>query len=268
MYIFYNGDILERSSLDIGLDNRAFMYGDGLFETIIIQEGLIKFEQYHKERLMAAMSAMNLVLDKNLTINSIFSSIGQLVQKEKQLSSRARLQVWRASGGLYTPQSSDCDVMATCIPYEPIEVSSKRKASFAQTVRLSKTNWSAFKTISAMPYIQAGMEKTQRKLDELILLDHQDHISECTSSNLFWKQKDTYFTPSLETGCIDGIMRRHVIHQLNTHDVKLEIGEFSKKELLQAEEVFSTNVTGIQTLLSIDEHQFNSTLSIIPLLEL
>ena len=268
MYIFYNGDILERSSLDIGLDNRAFMYGDGVFETIIMQDGLIKFEQYHKERLRAAMSAMSLVLNENLTINSIFFSIGQLVQKEEHLTARIRLQVWRAYGGLYTPQSNDCDIMANCTPYEPIELSTKRKVSFAQTVKLSKTNWSTFKTISAMPYIQAGIEKTQRILDELILLDHHDHISECTSSNIFWKQGDSYFTPSLGTGCIDGIMRRHVMHQLDIHDVKLEIGEYSQKELLQAEEVFSTNVTGIQSLLSIDEHQFSSTISIIPLLEL
>jgi len=268
MYIFYNGEMLEKSSLKIDPDNRAFMYGDGVFETIIYQDDKLKYEQYHKERLLAAMRAMNFVFEDNLALGSVFSSIHLLAKKSNFTSAKVRLQVWRAYGGLYTPQSSRCHVMATCIPFESNNVSSKEKVSFSYTVKLSKTNWSAFKTLSSIPYIQAGMEKTQRKLDELILLDHDDHISEGTSSNIFWKRGDTYFTPSLETGCIDGIMRRHIIHQLDKSNFKLQIGEFTKNELLEADEVFSSNVTGVQSILSIDERQFSHNLSIKRLLEL
>ncbi len=256
MYIFYNGDIVNGSDLNIGWDNRAFMYGDGLFETIISEHHQIKFESYHKERLQSGMEAMNLVFPIGITIDSIFKDIAQLVNKSEHQSVRIRLQVWRRSGGLYTPSKNECHVLATCVPYKIDQKLVKRKVSFSKTVRLIESKWSAYKTISAMPYIQAGIEKAQRGLDDLVLSDHQGHISECTSSNIFWKKGDTYYTPSLATGCIDGIMRRHIIDELTKNHIELKIGEYSKADLLGAEEVFSCNVTGVHPILSIDEHTY------------
>lgn len=268
MYIFYNGSVIDDTTLSMNHHNRAFSYGDGLFETIIYEKNQLKFEQFHKERLLAGMSAMSLVFAKKTTIDSIFSGLHQLVQKEGHQSARVRLQVWRTAGGLYTPKNSQSEVLAICTPLELNESLSKKIASFSSQVKLNATNWSAFKTISAMHYVQAGIEKQQRNLDELILLDHQGYISECTSSNIFWKTGDSYYTPSLKTGCISGIMRRHIINQLNEYPIELNVGEYLKEELLKAEEIFTCNVTGIHPITSIDEQQYTNTLSIIPLLEL
>ncbi len=268
MYIFYNGDIINDSAINIEFDDRAFMYGDGLFETLIFEQGQIKFELYHKERLQSGMEAMNLVCPTGITIDSIFKNIDQLVNKSGHQSTRVRLQVWRSSGGLYTPLNNECNILATCAPYEIGQELIKRKVSFSKTVRLIESKWSAYKTISAMPYVQAGIEKTQRKLDDLILLDHQDHISECTSSNIFWKKGSTYYTPSLATGCIDGVMRKHIINTLEKNQTSIEIGEYHIDVLERATEVFTSNVTGTSPLLCIDDIQYSEKVSITPLLAL
>lgn len=268
MYIFYNGKIIDDTELKISRDNRAFMYGDGLFETIISRQHQINLEQYHKDRIMAGMEAMNLAYPEELTVDSIFRDITQLVKESGYQSARIRLQVWRRSGGLYTPENDVCEILATCAVFKPSQESVKEKVSFSKSVQLVKTNWSDFKTISATPYVQAGIEKTQRGLDDLIILDQNGHVSECTSSNLFWKKGDTYFTPSLKTGCIAGIMRKHIITQLNKYNIAIGEGEYLPQELLDAKEVFTTNVTGIQPVFSIDKQQYQKKLSIIPLLEL
>jgi len=267
MYIFYNGDIIEDAALNFGHDNRAFMYGDGLFETIIYQDNQIRFETYHKERLSAGMKAMNLMLPEDLSMKSIFSGINRLVQKSNLVSARIRLQVWRSPGGLYIPQSSRSQIMATCSSYTS-HISIKSKVGVSKTVKLMESNWSAYKTVSAISYIQAGIEKEQRGLDDLILLDHAGYVSECSASNIFWKKGDIYYTPSLKTGCIGGIMRRHIIDQLNDKNIELNIGEYAMEKLLQADEIFTCNVTGIHPIISIDNQSFSKNLSITPLLAL
>jgi branched-chain amino acid aminotransferase/4-amino-4-deoxychorismate lyase len=244
------------------------MYGDGLFETIIYKDGELKFEQFHKDRLTSGMSAMNLSFPKDSTIDTNFNNIHKLVKKQDVESARLRLQVWRSSGGLYTPAQTTSNVLVTSKAFNKNVNSPKSIVSFSNAVTLNKTKWSAFKTISAIPYIQAGLERAQRKLDDLILLDHHDYISECTSSNLFWKKEDTYFTPSLDTGCIDGIMRRHIIESLRQQQIAIQIGEYHQEKLLEADEAFTTNVTGIQPISAIDDTKFSNYSSIIPLLGL
>ena len=268
MYIFYNDHIIDDTTLKISYDNRALMYGDGLFETIIYQNDQIQFEQFHKERLIAGMQAMNLVFSKRSTVESVFFGIYELIKKSGYKIARIRLQVWRVSGGLYSPQNNHSHVMISCAPYKAHSGLSRETASFSKTVMLMESKWSAFKTISAMQYVQAGIEKMQRNLDELILLDRYENISECTSSNIFWKKENIYYTPSLKTGCIDGIMRRHIIDRLNEREVELQIGEYSKTKLLEAEEVFSCNVTGVHFISSIDDRRYTNTANTTQLLEL
>ena len=268
MYIIYNDNIINESELNLILDNRAFMYGDGLFESIIYQDDELKFAQFHKDRLINGMDALSLTFPQGTTIDTIFDNIDKLVKKKGDESARIRLQVWRNAGGLYTPTRTSSNILATSIVFRKNPNPTKSNVSFSTSVTLSKTKWSAFKTLSAIPYIQAGLERNQRKLDDLILLDQHDHISECTSSNLFWKKENTYFTPCLDTGCIDGIMRRYIIEVLRQQQLDIQIGKYHTKELLEANEVFTTNVTGIQSITSIDGTKFSNDLSVIPLLGL
>ena len=65
--------------------------------------------------------------------------------------------------------------------------------------------------MSALPYVMAGIEKQNRGLDDLIILSTKDHVSECIASNIFWLRKGTIYTPSLRSGCIEGIRRAQLI---------------------------------------------------------
>jgi len=67
---------------------------------------------------------------------------------------------------------------------------------------------SAFKTLNALPYVLAGNYRKQLGVDEVILLDTHGHLAECVASNLFWLKDGMLYTPSLNTGCIGGIIRQ------------------------------------------------------------
>ena len=80
---------------------------------------------------------------------------------------------------------------------------------------------------------------------DLIILNTQGIVAESISSNLFWVKEDVFYTPSLESGCLNGVMRKQIIKSLNNQNKELKEGMFSIEELKNAESIFCTNVTGI-----------------------
>ena len=71
------------------------------------------------------------------------------------------------------------------------------KISFSDKIKLHFSLFSPYKTLNSLPYVLAGIEKTERNLEDLILLDSQNNISESTSANIFWIKNDKIFTPNL-----------------------------------------------------------------------
>jgi len=110
--------------------------------------------------------------------------------------------------------------------------------------------------MNALKYVIAGIEKKERGLDEIIILDHQSHISEALSSNIFWKKDDSFYTPPLSTGCISGVMRQWIKKELSYNGFTVEEKLIDKGEFLRSDCIFTTNANGIGHIRSIEEYTF------------
>ncbi|MDF2433537.1 MAG: branched-chain amino acid aminotransferase, partial [Mucilaginibacter sp.] len=60
VFINFNGEILPAGSKLLSLDNRAFKYGDGLFESMRLMKGQLKFADLHADRLQRGMKALKI----------------------------------------------------------------------------------------------------------------------------------------------------------------------------------------------------------------
>ncbi len=244
-----------------GWPNRAFQYGDGLFETMILQNGGIRFLADHFQRLTLGMQALDMILPAGFTAGYLQNSILQLAQTGGLGgNARLRLQVWRKPGGLYTPDSREASFLLTAQPLTPPTVSVKEKVVFYEDVRLVHSAISGFKTTSALPYVMAGIARKKAAADDAILLDVHGHVAECVASNLFWLKDGALFTPGLESGCVAGIMRKNSIFQMRQTSVPVHEGLFTKAGLLAADAVFCCNVAGIQSIKTIDGKLFEGSL--------
>lgn len=244
-----------------GWHNRAFQYGDGLFETMVLQDGVIRFFADHFQRLTLGMQALDMVLPAGFTAGYLQNSIFQLAQTGGLGgNARLRLQVWRKPGGLYTPDSREAGFLLTAQPLVPPTVSVKENVVFYGDVRLVHSAISGFKTTSALPYVMAGIARKKAAADDAILLDVHGHVSECVASNLFWIKDGTVFTPGLESGCVAGIMRKNSIFRMRQTSVPVQEGLFTKADLLAADAVFCCNVAGIQLIKTIEGRIFRGGL--------
>ncbi|MBO0933522.1 aminotransferase class IV [Fibrella aquatilis] len=246
MNLVYNSDMQSAASFGFQATNRAFQYGDGLFETIRYEGGKLWFWPDHFDRLTRGMVALQLAPVTPFALDELQATALDLIQQNglSDGPARLKLQVWRQPGGLYTPTTHAADWLLTAQPTEPFGITSKARLGIFRDVRLSPSSISAFKTLNALPYVLAGLFRQQHHYDEAILLDIHGHVAECVASSVFWLKDHQLYTPSLETGCIDGIVRRQL---MRNHSV--QEGLFLPEALADADAVFCANVNGIQALL-------------------
>lgn len=253
MFLVYNSDVLSEHDLRLSVNDRAFQYGDGLFETIRYENGRIWYWPDHFDRLTAGMHALQLSYPNNFTAETLSQRIDQLLLANRLIdqSARIKLQVWRQAGGLYTPSTNNSHVLLTARSGQPFSLTEKAAVGIYDAFRLTQSPVSSFKTLNALPYVLAGLYKQEHAYDDVILLDAQGNLAECLASNLFWFINQTLVMPSLMTGCVNGIIRRQFLRLAPRLGLSIDEGNYPLSVLEQAEGVFCANVMGIQWLRQI-----------------
>lgn len=245
MNLVYNSDVLPVDGWTLPPTDRAFQYGDGLFETIRYENNHIWFWPDHYDRLTQGMAALSLDLPTDFTSDILHQHLLDLLDRNGLSNGPARLklQVWRQPGGLYTPTTGAAHWLLTAQTNQPFAVTRRASVGVFTEVRLSASPVSRFKTLNALPYVLAGLYKQRHGYDEVILLDSRGYVAECVASSLFWQHHGQWYTPSLDTGCIDGIVRRQLLRNWSVRE-----GLFLPEDLTTAETIFCANVNGMQLL--------------------
>jgi branched-chain amino acid aminotransferase len=259
VFIYTPKDASWRKAGVFPIPNRGMNFGDGLFETMVFDGEKIRFFHYHLDRLRLGMRILGIT-----AVGADFHRLETWIKQEfygQKL--RIRWNLFRAGSGKYTPESKE-SLQTLHIQTLAKAPEIKSNTSFSTQIALFPYPWSKCKTLNALPYVIAAKERIDRNLDELVLLDYRGKVAEASSSNIFWRKGKKLFTPSLSGGAISGIGRRAILKQLNKM-VKEE--EFTPKELLEADQVWVSNVTGVSCLERIDFTQF-STEKWDPILEI
>lgn len=257
MKAILNKEIIFLGKQHLSFNNRGFKYGDGLFETIAIVNGSPRFLESHLKRLRKGADLVGIDYRDGLDHQIIASQI-ELIQKENNISGNAILRIilWREADGLYAPSTNESSILITIRDHISNKLSIAQTAGFSAKTVNFPSPISGLKTLSALKYVVAGVEKKEMDLEEIIILDHQGHISEALSSNIFWKKEGIYFTPPLSTGCIEGVMRKWLINRLKEEGNEVIEKLESPVGLLESESIFTTNASGIKHIQTVEDHLF------------
>jgi branched-subunit amino acid aminotransferase/4-amino-4-deoxychorismate lyase len=258
-----NDRLSSEETLGALLSNRGFLYGDGFFETMVLRNGRIFFLESHLERALNAMQTLQLHFDKPWDLPRLKALLLQLWQENGSPTEAVfKWIVWRNSDGLYTPNHEEgSHYLLQIKPYRAAPAT-KAQAYVAKTITNAQTIYSSFKRLSALHYVMAGLEKNNRKADELILMDQYENLSEATSSCLFWIISDILYTPCLTTGCIAGVARKNILKWAATSSIKVEAVKVKVSSLSQESTVFTANVAGISLINRLEKTTFKNNHSL------
>jgi len=252
--INYNGNLIPSGSASLDVSNRGFQYGDGIFETIIFRKKEIMFLNEHWERISESVN--DLKLNFPFSKKDIENTLLELLEVNGLMgqSARMKLYIWRKSGGLYAPEHFDAEFLLTADQAQRKKIFKFDKVGLADTIFLQKTAFSHLKTISALPYVMAGIEKKERGLEEVLLLDQDGYVAEASSSNLYFLNLEnrTIYTPSLHTGCINGVSRRYLFKNAKQFDLEVKEVLWLPEDLISDKlSIFTINVAGVNCIQKI-----------------
>lgn len=236
----FNGKIFKGSDPVIGAADHSYRYGDGLFETMRMREGKILYEAAHFERLFQGLTILKFDVPGSFTQQKITGEISALCKKNQcERSARLRLSVSRGNGGLY-----DCDnrlsYLVECWPLEPRVLNENGLIiDIFPDAKKSTDIFSNIKSANYLPYTMAATWAKENKLNEALLLNCHQRICDSTIANVFWAKNGEIFTPSLNEGCVAGVMRRQLLERRKN----ILESDLTEDILLNADEVFLTNVT-------------------------
>ncbi|KEO72343.1 aminotransferase class IV [Anditalea andensis] len=255
----YNGQFITEEADTI---NRGILFGDGLFETMIYSQGKFRYKEAHLARLQKGCELLYFETEIVNILNHIEKYLTNTYQPMDEI--RVRWNVYRAGKGKYTPETNQTSHLLQLQKHHYVPPVTK-KAYVNTTLQVPSLPWSNCKTLNALVYVIANHERQKKNFDEVILLNSENNICEAGAANLFWVKNNVFYTPSLRSNCIDGVGRKAIIKALQCNNLSIMTGEFTVAELLSADQVFTSNVTGINYISEIDDIKFHT--SSIPFLD-
>lgn len=256
MKAIFNSRIIDTSKPLISSSNRAFCYGDGLFETIVTGPDRIDLIGSHLGRMERGCMVLGMDLPGTLTEEYLRESIEQLAAENGiEGNVRTKLMVWRDEGGLYAPSENTTSFLLECKPATKPFFRSTEEIGISE---FNHTYWSPIsfaKTMSALNYVLAGKEMEEKGWDEILLTDSKGNISETHIANVFWITNDELYTPNLSTGCIEGVMRNSLLELASDVGISIKESLQPKEHLKKAQSIFSTNASGITWFKKLEKRQ-------------
>lgn len=249
-YCIYNGHIISIYEPSVAFNNRAFRYGDALFESIRLCNNRLMFLKDHVTRLKLGMTVLRMNVPAEFTYENVQELIIQLLKYNAHApNARIRLTVFRNEGGFYTPETNDISFLIESEEL-PTAYELNQKGYWADIyadIKKPINKLSNIKSANALLYVMAGLAKQSMKLDECFLINENGSICESISSNIFVVKNGTIYTAPLNEGCVAGIMRKQIMNLATQHKILTFESPITINTLMNGDEVFLTNsIRGVQ----------------------
>jgi branched-chain amino acid aminotransferase len=264
--INFNGNIVAQND-NLLTQNRAFLYGDGVFETLKIVNNKILFLEDHYFRLMASMRVVRMEIPMNFTMEYLEEQILSLLNYNSiSDSARARITVYRNDGGYYLPQNNTISFLihATPLDNKTYEVNENQyEVDLYKDFYVTKQLLSSIKTTNKIINITGSVFANENGLDNCILLNDSKNVVEVLQGNLFMLLGNKLITPPVSEGCLNGVMRKQILALAKKlADIEVVEEPISPFDLQKADELFLTNVIkGIQPITKYRKKEFTTKLS-------
>ena len=263
-YINRNGT-LEQSNSEMGwTQNRGFTYGDALFDVLKFEAGRLRFLEEHYFRLMSSMRMLRMKIPNHFTLEGYQKELKKTLEANGYSdSARLRISVFRTGGGFYFPESNKSEYLLEAGELPKKIADSPYEIELFKDYHVASGLLSTVKTNNRMVNVLGTVFAQENDFDNAILINERKELVGATDSNVFMVRGDQVITPSLESGCINGIIRKKVLEFLKAMKGKsVEEIAISPFELLKVDEVFLTNsIDGIQSVTKYRKRNYQDSVA-------
>ena len=222
--------------------DRGFAYGDGVFRTIKIINGLPEHWPMHYQTLFADCSAIGIVCPSADTFISDFKKIFDV----DEFSAVVKIIVTRGEGERgYNPPAITMPmrvmIKSSMPDYPEVNFSEGVELHLCDTRIAHQPKLAGIKHLNRLDNVLARMEWHDPKVAEGVMLDMEGNVIECTAANIVARYGDTLITPKLDQCGVAGITRKQILAHAKRLELNTAIERMNLKDLHSADEVVICN---------------------------
>ncbi len=246
--------------------SRAEQFGDGLFETMAVKDGVVSSVYLHAKRLKKGLVRLKINLPSDDIHGLLVDYINQMTKKSGRQSGVLKVIVSRGSSarGYSFDKQAKPRVTAFFSEYQSPASNLYKKGivvSVCQTQCAIQSQLAGLKHLNRLENVLAKAELQDGEFEGL-MMNHLGFVIEGTMSNVFFEKNAVLYTPSLTLSGVEGVMRQMVIGYCQDNNITLNVVDIQMQTPLQFDSAFICNsVMGILPVKKIK----NESLSIGPI---
>lgn len=252
MIVWRNGGFIDASGA-VPADDRGYLVGDGVFETMLLRDGRPAFLDAHLARLRrgAEVLGMEPRIDRTTVLEGIAGLASRLGLHGGAV---CRITLTRSGGvrGLAPTGDAAHDVLIALHP-APVR-KPRRRMIVAQTPRFSGSPTNGFKCVGAYgPNLLARLEAARAKADDAIMLNESGRIACASAANVFLVSEAGLMTPPESEGAMPGVTRAVLIEIAAEAGVAVRVEPIPRSALDIGTLILTNSVIGAAVASMADE---------------
>jgi D-alanine transaminase len=266
--IYLNNEFAEYANAKIHFEDRGYNFADGVYEVALIKNGVFIDWEEHCTRLQNSLNGLR--INYKVSPDNLKTIVNELLAKnglQCSIDTVMYLQITRGVAKRDHPFPDPAVEPSIIIKVSPAKyLSQENYANGVSAITTPDTRGTLcnYKTIALLPNVLAKQEAVEKKVTEAIFVQSSGIVTEGSATNIFIVINGKLLTHPLSNKILGGITRLGVLIVAreqdiqNSHGKKIEVleQEFTKSDLLKANEVFITSTTkGVLPVTKIDNQK-------------
>lgn len=229
-----------KKSLGLNPFDRGLAFGDGVFRTMKIQNGVPKYWKHHYEILSHDAKSIQIHIPSSRTllndVKKLFSEPGDFVGKfivTRGVSER----------GYQFKKNIKCTRILLKNTFVPIRKKIVTEGVCLQVCKQTLSENSMLSGIKHLNRLENVLAKTELEEGNFdgILLDNHGYVNECISSTIIMRVNDYLYLPIQNMSGVSGVTKRIILNNAGHMGYKVKTKKILLSELIKSDEVVITN---------------------------
>ena len=246
MQVYLNGSYVEHADAKVSVGDRAFVFGDGIYEVVRVVNGQFFMEDEHMVRMDEGLAGLKIHLEDDMRVQ-IPEISRKLISMNNLENGQAKvyIQITRGSAWPRTHTFPDPPVEPTIyLSAEPFTPHKDLHENGVDAITLSDVRWSRcnLKTVNLLPNTMAKQEARDRGVNSAVMI-RDGVITESPNANIFGVKDGMLRTYPATNYILNGITRQAVLAIAEEEDIVVKLQPIGEHELFDMDELFFTGTT-------------------------
>ena len=230
---YYNGAVSELESLTVSANDRAFYFGDGVYDAVMCRNNIPYLLDLHIDRLFKNCSLLD--INPSISKNQLKNIICDLVKK---VDAKEKFVYFHISRGSqirdHAYDNLKGNLFISITERNTTDYKEKMKCTLAKDIRYKLCN---IKTLNLLPSVLTAQKSKNNGCDEAIMYRNRNFVTEGSHSNVSILKDGKLITAPNSKYILPGVTRAHLIEIANQNGIPVDERKYSIKELLSADEI-------------------------------